>query len=202
MDSTFYREELYQMRENYNRKPMKDIRLPLPLWLRFEDPLSAVYDEKSTLLQQGKIVYANIVQANTVLFRQSLDVGNPAQIVFSTDPIFEENPKLLSNIANDIYCLKGQPLYTITPELQPVAQAVTNEFSRSDFCLNVHLGEQTAAYRMIPTIIYRKLLPKRKLCDALFPVLTAPDCKQVLILPKKYWTKNFTQAWITGTTID
>lgn len=202
MNSNFYREELYQMRENYNRKPMKDIRLPLPLWLRFEDPLTTIYAEKETLLQQGKIVYANIVQANEYLFHRFPRFDYPAQIVFSEDPIFEENPKLLSDIANNIYCFKGQPQHTIPPEWQPVAQAVTDEFSRSDFCLDLHLGEQTATYRMIPTIIYRKLLPKRKLCNTLFPVLTAPDCKQVLILPKRYWTKNFTQAWITGTAID
>ena len=45
---------------------------------------------------------------------------------------------------------------------------------------------------------FRKLLPEGKLCGRFLPVFTLPECKQVLILPKQYWTPGFTEAWVNG----
>lgn len=47
-------------------------------------------------------------------------------------------------------------------------------------------------------MIFRKLLPKRKLCGGLIPVLAMAEKETVMILPKRYWTEQFKDMWIQG----
>ena len=190
--------ELLQMRENYKNNPLEDIKLNRPSWIDSSDPMSEIYSKKSMLLQQGKIVYAHIVQANTILFKWFPPFDCPAQIVYSEDPYFMKQPEVLHDIAWGIYKYKGQEMDAIPDEWKEVARVITDEYDRSDFKLSLKVDGQIVEYNLIPTMIYRKLLPKGKLCGKLLPVLTVPDCKQVMILPKKYWTKEFTEAWVEG----
>ncbi len=191
-------EELLQMRENYKINPLKDIKLRRPFWLDSNDPMFEIYSKKSLLLQQGKIVYAHIVQANTILFNRFPPFDCPAHIVYSAEPYFMKHPEGLQDISWKIYGYKGQELDTIPDEWKEVARVITDEYDRSDFNFSLNVNGQTIEYNLIPTMIYRKLIPKGKLCTNIFPVFTMPDCKQVVILPKKYWTKKFTKAWIDG----
>ena len=198
LESNFLREELFQMRENYKKNPINDIKLSRPTWLNSKDPMSELYLKKSILLQQGEIVFANIVQANTILFKKFPPHDCPAHIVYSKNPYFSENPKVLYDVAWGIYSYKGEDLDTVPDEWKEVARVVTDEYDRSDFTFSLILDNKLFVYHMIPTMICRKLLPKGKLCGNILPVLTAPECKQVLILPKQYWTKKFTKAWVEG----
>ena len=196
LESSFYREELLQMRENYENNPLDDMQLSCPKWIDSGNPMSEIYTKKRKLLQQGEIVYANLVQANDLLFKWFPPVDCPAQIVYSTDPYFSENPEVLYDIAWKIFSYKGQPLETVPAEWKEVARVITDEHDSSDFLFSVCSDSQSFEYRMIPTMIHRKLLPKGKLCGNILPVLAVPECKQVLILPKQYWTKSFTRAWV------
>lgn len=198
LETSFYREELFQMRKNYKNNPLNDIKLNRPKWLDLEDPMCELYFKKSMLLQQGEIIYANIVQANTILFKTFPQSNCPANIVYSTDPYFTENPEALYDISEKIYSYKDQKPETVPNEWKEVARVITDEFDRSDFTFSFKLQDKTVECRMIPTMIYRKLLPKRKLCGSLLPILISPESKQVLILPKRYWTKNFTEMWVNG----
>lgn len=186
------------MRENYNNNPLRDIKLRCPSWLDSQDPMYEIYSKKAMLLQQGEIVYAHIVQANTIMFRTFPMVDCPGQIVYSSEPYFSEHPEILRDIAWKIYSYKGQELNTVPDEWREVARVITDEYDTSDFTFSLNLGERSLEYHMIPTMIYRKLLPKGKLCGNLLPVLALHMCKPVLILPKQYWTKNFVNAWIKG----
>jgi len=191
--------ELIQMRENYKRNPFNDIKLSRPEWLDSEDPMSEIYENKSLLLQKGEVIYAHIVQANAILFKRFPPFDCPAHIVYSLDPYFMEQPEVLQDIAWGIYSYKGQDLTSVPDEWKETARVITDEYDRTDFTFTLNLDEKSLEYRMIPTMVYRKLLPKRKLCGSLLPVFALPESKQVLILPKEYWTNNFTKAWVEGT---
>jgi hypothetical protein len=190
--------ELIQMRKNYKENPLEDIKLKRPSWLHLSDPMSEIYLKKSLLLQQGEIVYAHIVQANTILYKKFPLFDCPAQIVYSEEPYFMEHPETFQEIARGIYKYKGQELDKIPDEWKEVARVITDEYDRSDFKFSLNMDGQTLEYNFIPTLIYRKLLPKGKLCGSLLPVLVISDCKQVMILPKKYWTKKYTEMWVAG----
>jgi hypothetical protein len=198
VDSNFYKEELLKMRENYKSNPLKDINLSRPIWLDEQDPMFEIYLKKSMLLQKGQIVYATIVQANSILYKSFPPMNAPAHIVYSTEPYFMENATSLYDIACGIYEYKDREIDMVPEEWQEVARVIKDEYDRSHFTFSLNINEQPIECCMIPTMIYRKLLPKRKLCGQLFPVLAVPECKQVLILPKKYWTKEFKKAWTAG----
>lgn len=198
MNADFYREELCQMRENYKNDPPSDIKLRPPKWLNPEDPMYELFLKKSTLLQQGEITYASIVQANTILFRRYPPLNCPAHIIFPSDSHREENPEVLFDIAWRIYGYKGKPPDDIPNEWKEIARVVTDEYDRTGFTISLEADGCSREYRMIPTMIYRKLLPKRKLCGNLLPVLRVADCKQIFILPKQYWTKAFRKVWTKG----
>lgn len=190
--------ELLQIQENYYNKPLKDLRLSRPFWLDSSDPMSEIYSKKSILLQQGEIVYAHIVQANTILFKRFPPFDCPAQIVYSSEPYFSMHPEVLQDIAWGIYKYKGRAMDTVPDDWKEVARVITDEYDRSDFKFSLNVDGQAVEYYLIPTMIHRKMLPKGKLCGNLLPVLTVPGCKQVMILPKKYWTKEFSKAWKEG----
>ncbi len=198
MDANFYKNELYQMQKNYKNNRLRDIKLPHPEWLKSDDPMSSIYEEKSILLQKGTIIYASLVQANTLLFKRFPPYNCPAQIIYSTNSFFDPDTVKLYTIASYLYSYKNQPESDIPDGLKEIAKVITDERDRTDFTFSWNINGKLTEFRMLPTMIYRKLLPKGKLCGNLFPILTAPECNQILILPKQYWTKNFTQAWVDG----
>lgn len=198
MKSEFYIEELSQMRKNYKTKPLSDIKLCKPQWLDSQDPMYKIYEEKSTLLQKGEIIYASILQANNFLFKNFPPFNCPAQILYSKDLYFVENPEKLHIIASKIYSYKGQDLDTVPDEWKEVVRVITDELDRADFTFSVKLENRLVEYHMIPIMTFRKLLPKRRLCGNILPILVADGCEQVLILPKKYWSKRFKKAWINN----
>lgn len=197
LELDFYN-ELVQMRENYKSNPLNDIKLRCPIWLDAEDPMFELYEKKTALLQQGEIVYAHLLQANTMLFKRFPPMNYPAQVIYSANPYFWKRPVVLQDIAWKIFDYKGQATDAVPDEWKDIAQVITDEYDRSDFTFSLDLNGQSMEYKMIPTMIHRKLLPTGKLCGNLLPVLTLPDCKQIMILPKEYWTKTFKEAWVAG----
>lgn len=63
------RNELVLMKTKYARKPMQDIKLKRPEWLKNNDPLSEIFDFKQSLVQRGTVTFAHIVQANSISSR-------------------------------------------------------------------------------------------------------------------------------------
>ena len=191
-------EELKAMEENYRNSPLKDIFLPHPTWLGHRDPMAAIYRDKMLLLQHGRLAYAHIVQANEVLFRSFPPADCPAHIVYSTSPAVMEDPAILRELAHQLFYYKDKPFSQVPEQWRDVAQVITNEYDRSGFTLPLTFDGQPVEVRMIPVMIFRKLLPKRRLCGSFLPILTDPDSSTVMVLPKRYWTPAFTGAWCAG----
>ena len=199
MEYQFFRDELAQMKDNYKKNPLQDLKLCRPEWLESDDPMSEIYSKKTMLLQQGEITYACIVQANTFLFQRFPPVACcPAQILYSRNSYIGENPQIIHDIANKLYWYKGVEDSGMPKEWEEIAKVLRDELDRSDFTFPVEADDELVECHFLPIMIYRKLLPKRKLCSSILPVLFAPGCKQVLVLPKEYWTKKFKEVWIRG----
>ena len=77
-----------------------------PDWLSESESLIHTYRDHDLLLSQGEIVWAHIVQANSLLFKPGKE-DSPAEIVFSLDRVFDEDIEALRLIAERIYDLKG-----------------------------------------------------------------------------------------------
>ena len=94
------------MKNYYKNRPFQNIKLPRPSWLAKQDALSRLYDDKQTLFNDGEIYYAQIVQANELLFNPSSKIDAPANVIFSSNPIVNKFPYLLKTVAEKLYSYK------------------------------------------------------------------------------------------------
>lgn len=189
-------DELKEMQNRYEKKRLRIIYLKRPDWMRASDPMTLFFSEKKTLLKSGSVCYAYIVQANTILFDWFPHTDHPAHIVYSTDPYIEEHPDILEEAAHAIYKYKDVPLDLVPDEWRELARVITDERDRSGFTISTEREGRKIKIRFLPILIFRKLLPRRKLCGSLLPIIASPDCKSVMVLPKRYWTEQFKSAWV------
>lgn len=168
MQPGFYKNELAQMQKNYASDPLRDIRLSRPGWLDAYDPMAEIYTRKADFLQRGALVYAAILQANTALFHKFPPFDYPAQVVYSPNACVAEAPESLFDFAEKLYSYKEMEEDQIPEEWRPVVRVIASEVDRSDFMFTMASGGYTVEYRLIPTMVYRKLLPEGKLCGSSF----------------------------------
>jgi hypothetical protein len=193
-----FKEELAKMQSCYDQKRLQDICLKKPQWLALDDPMASVFQDKSVLLKHGNVCFAYIVQANTILFKHFPHVDCPAHIVYSTDACIADDPGILQEISHQLYRYKHTPLKNVPEQWREIVRVIADEYDRSDFTFSVECRGNSVEIHFIPTMIFRKLLPNRKLCGSLLPILAAPECKSVMILPKGFWTKDFRHRWTRG----
>lgn len=191
-----FKDEISLMNHRYDHKRMRNIHLSRPSWLRGQNALSAIYNEKKQLVQSGRVVYAYVIQANTMLFHALPPIDCPASIVYSTDPYVLENPEILKLVAEKIYGYKNVDPEQVPEEWRELARITTDESDYADFRFSICFEGRYMDIHFLPVMVYRKLLPKKKLCGSLIPVLTEYECRSVLILPKRYWSKGFKKAWV------
>lgn len=94
------------MREHFGQHRSDKLKLHRPWWMFADEELSKVYAEKETLLEQGSVYYACLLQANNNLFRKFPPFDYPAQIIYSTDSQADENPLILKGTAEELYSYK------------------------------------------------------------------------------------------------
>lgn len=193
-------QELQIMRLNYINKPLRKLNLRKPRWLSPSDRLTLVFREKETLLREGRIYYAHVVQANELLYqRKAARYNCPANFIYSTDGTVNSNPAMLAEMAHMLFSYKDRDLDDVPPEWQRIAGILTSEVDRgaADFTVQTENGQ--ADMHFLAAMVFRELLPKKTLLSLLIPVIAAPEkCQSVITLPRKYWTKNFTKAWENG----
>jgi len=154
-----------------------------PSWV-WSDPLLRLYTKQFRLLREGTLVWAHVVQANSLLFSPG-PWDSPGEVIFCPNPGEGVTPEQLAPIAKRIYALKGtQPS---DPRERHLADHLTNERTRR-FGLRVPetLGATFPCY--LSTLMFpRKHLPNRQLEHPFFPVLVLPE-GEVLFLPARYWS--------------
>ncbi|MDD7184340.1 MAG: hypothetical protein SPE43_01235 [Ruminococcus sp.] len=196
-----FKKELDEMRRRYSENPLKPMKLPRPSWLNEKDDLRFIYTEQETLFTKGRICYASLIQANSILFKFLPQWDCPATIIYSTSPEVEENPDILSEIAHTIFYYKNKPSEEIPVQYREFARVITDELDRSSYYgeISDFLEKKTIDAGFTSLMIFRKHLPKRKLCGRIMPLIASPEnCKSVMVLPKQYWSEDFTKMWIQG----
>lgn len=192
--------ELEQMRVNYEEKPLERIDLKRPFWMEDSDELCVTYEEKDQLVKNGRLCWACVVQANTMLFRRFPAWDCPAMLLYSTEREVCGNPWILRETAERIFSYKDVPLEEVPEQWREMARSVSDELERSVFSFYVTDANGMRLKLYCNTnMIHRRYLPGKKLTSALLPVLAMPDkCRSVVILPPSYWAATFLKAWKKG----
>lgn len=194
------KKELEKMRVKYAKKHLKDIDLPRPEWMKPEDDLNAVFSEKKELLADGRVYYAQVVQANELLFqRQHTKRNCPALFLYTTDSATNAAPYALKLLAHRLFSYKDKDLSTVPEEWREAARIITDEYDRSQLSLTLRGENGPVEVFFVTAMVFRQYIPKQTILGSIIPILAVPGkCKSVLPLPEKYWSRDFKKAWVNG----
>lgn len=160
-----------------------------PDWLVW-DSLREILDRQLLLLEQGTVVWGSLVQANSALFEPGPD-DLPAALVYSHDAHFDSRPQNLRQIGGELFAHKGHD----APEpLRRIAEWLADEVERAyDIPVPDLLTERQV---LITTfVVFRRHLPENVLNGAWFPILTHPDTRALMIVPRQFWPQNLIALW-------
>lgn len=195
---TIEQETIQVIRKNFNKdhyiiRFIKNLftRSKQPKWMNADDPLSEQYRQQLKLLNHGNIVWAAVVQANNLLFKDG-PMDHPVHIVYSSTQDFDNNPEYLSEVASKIYSLKNAVPDDI--QLSKLAEMVTNEQERGlDWELPSSLTN--ASIRSTTFVFAREHSPNRILSSNKIPILIHPSTHACMMVPSRFWTQKLTDSW-------
>ncbi len=167
-----------------------------PPWIAGDD-LEKLFGHYATLLEEGRVVWAHIIQVNEALFEHG-DKGHPGEIVY--DPSGALSLGELAPVAEALFALKGQSatLNASDPEQSPlrrIADYLENERIR---VFGIPVPVQISKHQLLISTIFfeRAHLPDRKLSLSCFPVLISNRCPgAAMVLPSRWWPADFIALW-------
>lgn len=185
-----YQSIIEDIRSNYQKNPKKKFKLRFRLWINLST-LNRIYSDQKFLARSGKIVYAHLIQANSLLFKKRLFGGDlPAVLLYSMEPYYDEHPEELRKLAREIFSYKNKKDAPL--ELQKFADLISNELS-SEY--NLILPSSITPHGKVyysTFVVWRKHLIDNYLKNSLFPIFAAPDrVKSCMIVPKQYWSEEY-----------
>ncbi|MDR3351644.1 MAG: hypothetical protein LBO00_01230 [Zoogloeaceae bacterium] len=192
-------EALFGLRRNWmqwqqraNSFSVTSMSIPRPSWMSMvrDDGLEELFRQQGLLLREGKIMWAALIQANSLLFKPG-DDDCPAGFVYSPDTYFDSRPQELRLIGRKIFSFKGTN--PSDPKLQEVARRVTDEeIYTMGFTLPKVFSDKEI--RWITTIVCRRHIPKGILSSGLYPVLVHPSTRAAMIVPCQLWPAGFSSV--------
>ncbi|MCX9155647.1 hypothetical protein OPU71_05855 [Niveibacterium sp. 24ML] len=173
---------------------LESVKASCPRWMKPQDPLFGFFEKQVVLLNEGRIVWAALVQANRLLFSPGPD-DCPADLVWSDDPYFDTRPQELRGIGRRISQLKNTT--PSNPEERKIAEQITDEVTRS---LGWKLPRSLTDRDVYSTtfMVFRKHIPNGTLTAGCFPILTHPSTQFVMIVPFEFWPIDLIRLWKDG----
>lgn len=145
------------------------------------------------LYRHGRVVWAALVQANSLMF-QSRPENCPGEVVY--DPSGKTELTTLLEMAQKLYRLKNTT--PVQPDQRAYAENLTGEMSR----LFAHTFPQSLAplpLKISGLWFWRPHLPNGMLSLTYFPILLCDDeafAGQVMPLPSLFWPETLQQYWL------
>ncbi|MBT3201534.1 MAG: hypothetical protein HN350_16655 [Phycisphaerales bacterium] len=169
------------------------LNIKKPFWCTQGDDLFAMFREKWQVLNDGIVVWAHIVQANTLLFERGM-ANCPASVIFTPTPDSVVDPDELGPIARSLFELKNTS--PDAPKLAEFADNLTDEMVRT---FGLPVPEQISAIPNLfeaTTFVTRKHLPNRILSASFFPLVVRSSPPYYNFpLPSRYWPKPLIAFW-------
>jgi hypothetical protein len=188
------REIFYARQKKFNLFEKLANRLPKPRRLPPDHLYCAQQRDANILLKHGQVVMACVAEADPTLMKPGKSIGE-ANIVYSTDELFEQMPSLLANIAITVTSIReNQGLGTEYTILVDCMDGKTNY--RLDLPIPKDICYDKEAY-LTTVYVNPKHLPLPMLYRGFFPILICPErTPHVMVLPSHYWSQEMKDAWL------
>jgi hypothetical protein len=211
----FLHRQLKAMRNNYEEAGRPRILTPLYRNMDYsaagvdnfknESPALAYrYFEGKQLCAEGRITWAAVIQANSILFNLEENIDSASVFYVSGCEFYEKNPTVLYGLSNAIYEYKDNGKTDKKDFVQlgeylrdEEGLLLRREAGEKRYHLNLeHKLLGNSAY-FTSVFIVRENLYYRVLSNKLIPVLHLPEkCHTTMILPVEYWTDAYKKYYI------
>jgi len=165
--------------------PRKDHFSQPPLWVIHKNLMQIYYNQK-LFFEKGTIALGCVVAANALLFKRFNNKDCPASFLYTNEEYYYRFPNKLLSLASEIFTLKERS--DLTPEEQFFADILKDEHQ---YIFNKDLPFTMTDGRIVKyttAMVCRKHIPKSRLCNFFYPLLTLPEEEpDAVILPKWYW---------------
>lgn len=177
-------------------RELEYLQMTPPQWMKGgDDLLMNQLSSLADLYTKGKIVWAAIVQANTMLFDDKLAYSCPAMIIY--DPKGLATVEQLHDAARKLFELKNTE--PDDPELAKHAEIITGERKRDSMDVPSSVSEYSL--RTATMFIWRPHLPDGVLRYGHFPILLLDD--KATLLPARFWREtDLYKSWVEESDID
>jgi hypothetical protein len=177
----------------FSRDEWRDLTIPEPNWIRQrKDDLAVVFDDQRLLLKEGEVVWGTHVQANSLLFRRGF-ANCPATFIYSRHPDIDDDPDLLTGIAERLFALKGKR-WRDSYE-QRYGDMLADEWERAMRMRAPPTLTDGLPVTSTSVFVCRRHLPERTLGLRAVPLLRHPDTPATVIVPHWFWPKAYVERW-------
>ena len=169
-------------------------------WYRNTKSYKSFFYDKYPFYIKGEVVYACLVQANTLLFKKQPAINCPAAIIFSYDDYYKNNPAELLKISRLLFSFKNKP--NPNEDIKLITDAITDEYKKY---FNVPIPSYITEGRQVfytTIMVYRLHLPQGRIVGPIFPIVSDPSRpKETYIVPKECWTVPLKNFFLKKTTL-
>jgi len=169
------------------------LSVPTPRWAK-QDPLMTFFSNQRQLLEEGRVTWGHVVQANEMLFQPGPH-DCPGAVVYAADPSVALSLEELGGIAGRMFD-ELKDAERPDPALAEISRVLTDEMSRP-FGISLPPALSPNAPCALSTVfVARKHLPNAVLSQSFFPMLVLDRQPRVaMIVPSRYWSPGFTDFW-------
>lgn len=187
---------LDECRERFGAAPRKlsegdqaEFRFEIPLSKKLSfwmgHPLARLQNDSRDLAERGRVVWGYVVAADEKLRSSSNRSSQTAIVLYGTDDELDDRADLLERVGEELTAGKeagtAGDLSLSKPPLSTQVPATRTEGT------SLLLGG---------TLVTPSSLPQGRLERQLLPILIAPEkTKQILVLPKRWWSEALVAYW-------
>jgi hypothetical protein len=149
-------------------------------------PLARLQNDSKDLIERGRVVWGYVVAADEKLRSSSNRSSQTAIVLYGTDDSLDDRADLLERVGEGLAAAGKEPggagdLSLAKPPLSKPAPATRTE---------------GASLLLAGTLVTPSTLPQGRLERALLPILIAPEkTKQILVVPKRWWSEALVAYW-------
>lgn len=168
------------------------LKIPVPQWVTTGEDLQQFFLQYQQLWAGGRVVWAHLVQANTLLFEPG-PLSAPGELVY--DPTGRSGPLSLGTVARAVGALKGAQPQNLA--LRRIADHLTNEYTRA-FAMAIPPSIAPGIVLLSTTYFHRPHLPGGMLRGPFFPILINDRLPgMVMVLPERWWPQRLRSEWLS-----
>lgn len=161
---------------------------------RSQDQRTSIYREMDELLVRGRVVWANLVMANSDLFAKG-KADAPGVVVYAPNYHLHDDLGRISAAAEKLSDLRDPNATFANEKEERIAKLVRDDYAwfTAQRVPSSLAGDKSLLASCVT--FFRKHLPNEYLAASCFPIVVHPEKETIAVLPGRYWPQELLDHW-------